>query len=204
MDSPVQSNGRNDIPTRKCEHKGCHRKPVHIKRGGKYCVMHQHRIDNNLPLDMVVWHKGGRKCSRKRCERKAKTKGLCQMHYMRQRKGIPLDDPIVHGINGKIYLMVCIPTGKRRVGLTTTSLEERKRHYENAAHAGDKGPIYDAIREHGIDAFNIIPIMVGISSVSALNESEDSFIQILDTMHPRGFNMKRGGGFGLQRSKTKA
>lgn len=197
MDAPVQSNGRNGIPAKKCAHKGCHRRPVHIKRGGKYCGLHQRRIDMNLPMD------GPQTCAHPPCNNGVRIKdGLCHFHKMRQRNGKPLDDPIRTGLNGIIYKMTCIPTGLRRVGLTTTSLEKRKRDYQNQANAGEQTVIGDAIRKHGIDAFDMIPIMVGISSVKALNACEDAFVSLLDTMWPNGYNMKRGGGFGLQSRRT--
>lgn len=33
-------------------------------------------------------------CSIKACGREAKAHGLCQIHYMRQRRGLPLEAPV--------------------------------------------------------------------------------------------------------------
>lgn len=187
-----------------CAHEGCPRRAINVKKGGEYCGLHQHRIDNDLPMDGPL----RKECAVEGCPRKVKDvrKGgeYCVTHQRRIDKGLPLDDLIRTGINGTIYVLTCKVNYKRRVGLTITPLEERLRHYELDAWKDENKdhPLYIDIRRYGIDAFDIRPIMVGIDTIPALNISEKAFIQILDTIYPRGYNMDSGGGYGLKQRNT--
>lgn len=202
-----------------CKHEPCKRPADNVRKGGEYCALHQRRIDKDLPIDFVFDKakcQGASDCNRN--VRNVLEGGIfCSVHLRRHNLGLPMDDPIIRGHNSKIYKLTHLITGKCRVGQSRTVLKERLRRYISAAwkyEGRDDSPLYKYfykdIRDHiprnaeiadaGNGAYEvagvllIVPLMVGIDNDDSLNASEDPFIQILDTMHPNGYNYKRGGG----------
>ena len=101
---------------------------------------------------------------------------------------------MVQQFYGVIYLITCKVNGKQYVGQTVQKdpLRYIQGHF-NAAQNGKKKLLYRAIRKHGADNFTL-EIIWWASDRTSLDISEDSFIELFETMAPNGYNL-RGGGF---------
>jgi hypothetical protein len=95
---------------------------------------------------------------------------------------------------GSIYKIV-FPHGKHYVGLTTTSLEQRKKEHKFCAKNGDTKCLYNALRKHDIvDTFELIEIDTA-ETLEELCEKEIRYIVEYNSyyMDNNGYNMTRGG-----------
>jgi hypothetical protein len=59
-------------------------------------------------------------CTIKTCGRDAKANGLCSMHYMRQRRGLPLDAPLKRARIGPGFVLL-------RTRIESSCLQELER-----------------------------------------------------------------------------
>lgn len=85
------------------------------------------------------------------------------------------------------YIATHINSGKRYVGITKRTLNERKRQHENYANRGKTGSrLYDAIREYGAGAFRWEIVAEGRDDVIKLLER--TLINSWDTNRYDGFN----------------
>jgi predicted GIY-YIG superfamily endonuclease len=106
--------------------------------------------------------------------------------------------------NGVIYLITHTASGKQYVGLTIQTLERRwKYHVEQALAGYIKGDesLHYAIRQYGLDAFEIRQIDQGISKEN-LENKEKQWIKKLRTLVPFGYNISSGGVSGGSNKKT--
>src|SRR5258708_4779086 len=94
-----------------------------------------------------------------------------------------------------VYCLTNKINGKRYVGLTTKSLEQRFTEHVKAALREPKYPVQYAIRKHGKEAF-YVGVLQTCSSLKELGEAEISWIARLDTQKT-GYNIKAGGNGGL-------
>jgi len=93
---------------------------------------------------------------------------------------------------GIIYALTC-PSGKRYVGKTTRSLS--KRASEHAFPTSGCRLIRDALKAHGgLDAFKTEVLVC--CSLESLDANESLYIERLDTLHPRGYNLRAGSRAG--------
>lgn len=95
---------------------------------------------------------------------------------------------------GCVYLVTCLPTGKRYVGMTQRDATGKLRwvaHLELAS-SGYRGLLHRAIRKYGKDNFRLEVLAVR-KTLKSLQKSERFFIKKLDTLAPRGFNCTEGG-----------
>jgi hypothetical protein len=95
---------------------------------------------------------------------------------------------------GFIYKIV-FPNGKHYIGLTTTSLEQRKKQHKNCAKRGDKKCLYNALRKYEmVDTFELIEIDTA-DTIEELFEMEIRYIIIYNSyyMDGNGYNMTYGG-----------
>lgn len=91
-----------------------------------------------------------------------------------------------------VYLVRNRTNDKGYVGKTKRSLEQRWReHVRNAMKMRAEMPIYDAIRKHGAEAFDL-SVLEECDSPEGLNEAEKRWIVELGTFS-RGYNATRGG-----------
>ena len=94
---------------------------------------------------------------------------------------------------GVVYEIVCVPTGKKYIGLTTKTLHARwvKHCVEAGTGAGVPGSLYDAIREHGRDAF-VMTAIASAASDDGLRRAEGIIIRQEDAVIPNGLNTDPG------------
>ena len=94
---------------------------------------------------------------------------------------------------GSIY-KIQFPNGKHYIGLTTTSLEQRKKEHEYAAKKGDTRCVYNALRKYGIDTFEIVEIDTA-DTIEELYEKEITYIKEYNSYYKNknGYNMTLGG-----------
>lgn len=105
--------------------------------------------------------------------------------------------------NGIVYLVTHVGTGKKYVGNTIQSLEERwGGHIQQSKNKSIKSArsLHAAIRLHGACKFTIEKIDSG-DSISILGRKEREWIKTLNTLVPNGFNISTGGTTGGSNSK---
>lgn len=91
---------------------------------------------------------------------------------------------------GVIYLITCLVSGKKYVGQTTKTLEQRwKEHRKNR---GKKPGLSGAISKHGSENFKIELLEEG-TSLQDLFVKEIFWISKLGTLAPNGYNLTQGG-----------
>lgn len=95
---------------------------------------------------------------------------------------------------GYIY-KIQFPNGKHYIGLTITSLEQRKGEHNSCAKRGDNKCLYNAIRKYNmVDSFELIEIDTA-DTVEELREKEISYIISYNSYYKDGYgyNMTYGG-----------
>jgi len=98
-----------------------------------------------------------------------------------------------------IYLITCLITGMQYIGKTTGNLQKRwKRHcYENKCRY-----LYNAIKKYGKENFRVKPIFMCDSEI-LLNQKEQYYIKLYNTLAPNGYNLTEGGEGGKLSEETK-
>ncbi len=99
--------------------------------------------------------------------------------------------------HGVIYLITNTVNRKQYVGQTISHnpLRYYRQHLSRARNGSGNLLIHRAIRKHGEDNFTFEVIWWANNQIS-LNISEDSFIQLFDTISPNGYNLRGGGARG--------
>lgn len=94
-----------------------------------------------------------------------------------------------------VYLITCIPTGKKYVGKTVQTSHARWRQWRTEARIGRKDtPLLRAIREHGPAAFTVEDL-AQCDSQAKLDAKERRWIAELGTKDPeKGYNVQGAGG----------
>lgn len=93
-----------------------------------------------------------------------------------------------------VYLLTCIPTGSRYVGITLLPLPQRwRQHVSLAMRNGRTGALQKAILDHGEAAFDM-KAMRSVVGLDAACNAEREEIARLGTLWPDGMNMNEGGG----------
>lgn len=96
-------------------------------------------------------------------------------------------------MNGIIYKATNMVTGKVYIGLTIQGLEKRKsQHNRKADNRRYTYKFYNAIREHGADAFIWEIVESNIKSKELLKSREIYWIAFYDSFH-NGYNSTTGG-----------
>jgi len=96
--------------------------------------------------------------------------------------------------SGYIY-KIKFPNGKNYIGLTTTSLEQRKKEHKRSAKKGDIKCLYNALRKYEmIDTFELIEIDRA-NTLEELCEMEKKYIIEYNSYYKNknGYNMTYGG-----------
>lgn len=93
-----------------------------------------------------------------------------------------------------IYCHTCMVTGKKYVGLTKKTMEQRWLQHVSFAKAGRRGPpaFHAAIRKHGIEDW-VHDVLDVVNSLDDANASEIRCIEQLRTLSPDGYNVSKGG-----------
>lgn len=94
---------------------------------------------------------------------------------------------------GYIYCITNLISGKKYIGQTTRTIQERFREHSRQAYMpeNDSRPICRAIRKYGIENFEIEQLEETDNSL--LNEREIYWIQELQTYGKGGYNATKGG-----------
>ncbi|MEI7487632.1 MAG: GIY-YIG nuclease family protein, partial [Chryseobacterium sp.] len=95
---------------------------------------------------------------------------------------------------GSIY-KIKFPNGKHYIGLTTTSLEQRKIQHKQTAKRGDTKCLYNALRKYEmVDTLELIQIDTA-DTLEELCEKEITHIKEYNSyyMDEKGYNMTYGG-----------
>lgn len=91
-----------------------------------------------------------------------------------------------------VYLITNRVNGKRYVGKTKRSLEQRWREHVTHSHGGsEEMALYQAIRKHGAESFEL-SVLEECDDEDALDEAERKWIRELGTFR-REYNMTEGG-----------
>jgi len=95
---------------------------------------------------------------------------------------------------GSIYKIV-FPNGKHYIGLTTTSLKQRRKEHKRCAKNGDSRCLYNALRKYDmVDTFELVEIDTS-DTLEELCEKEIGYIIEYNSyyMNENGYNMTSGG-----------
>jgi group I intron endonuclease len=103
-------------------------------------------------------------------------------------------------MTGRLYLLTS-PSGKQYVGITSGDVSVRWKGHVRSAKRGDRRPLASAIRKYGPDAFAIEDL--GETTWDRLNTLEQISIQVLGTLHPKGYNLRSGGGQGRHHPESR-
>ena len=94
----------------------------------------------------------------------------------------------------RVYLIENKMNGKRYVGITTDTLENRFTTHKSAARTGSELHLHRAIRKHGEENFSI-NLLEECADVETMKTRETFWIDELGTLQilGKGYNMTRGG-----------
>lgn len=103
----------------------------------------------------------------------------------------------------KIYLITCVTTGKKYVGITTKTLARRWVQHRSQAKQKTGFIFHKAINHYGPEAFRIEHLASALTWEDAC-ELEKAFIVEYAAKHPQGYNTHTGGnGLDILRLKDK-
>jgi group I intron endonuclease len=95
-------------------------------------------------------------------------------------------------MNGFIYLVTNVISGKRYVGKTTLRVDQRWKYHLYAAKTGSLCHLHKAIRKYGPPSFMVETLAQFVDEIS-LDFAERKFIKELGTKVPAGYNLTDGG-----------
>jgi group I intron endonuclease len=101
-----------------------------------------------------------------------------------------LEQLSVEELRMEVYVITCLQTGKRYVGIT--SRKDRFATHCRNAEMGRKSVLYSAIRKYGPKAFSYEPLCCALCPIDA-RLLERQFISEFSTKFPNGYNMTDGG-----------
>lgn len=93
-----------------------------------------------------------------------------------------------------VYLATNKINGKKYVGQTVRSLEER---WKDHCRAKDDNYFHRAIHKYGVENFSL-EVLDTAESGKELDEKEMFWIKKLNTLFPRGYNLKEGGNVSMR------
>ena len=106
--------------------------------------------------------------------------------------------------SGKIYCIENLENGKKYIGQTHRSLEERFREHCGNSGTSVSPKLKNAIKKYGKDCFCVEVVWERIGcSDEELNAKEIEFIENMNTAHPNGYNLTLGGAGGRHTAETK-
>ena len=106
-------------------------------------------------------------------------------------------------MKGTIYCIENLETGKKYIGQTTRELHERWREHCGNSGTSVSPKLKNSIKKHGKDCFCVEPLWEGDCYQAELDEKEIELIKTLETLHPNGYNLTKGGSGGRHSDETK-
>jgi group I intron endonuclease len=92
-----------------------------------------------------------------------------------------------------VYLITNKINGKRYVGQTSVSIEQRWRQHKCDATKGNTKHLYKAIRKYGFENFEIKPLVI-VGTKQEMDRYEQGLIKAWDLRNPdKGYNLTDGG-----------
>ncbi len=95
----------------------------------------------------------------------------------------------------KLYLITNMDNGKKYVGITITPLWQRFNGHKANVKKGVKSKLYNSMREHGCDRFEVALLRKDAKSFAELQYQEVKEIERRDTIK-NGYNVSPGGSIG--------
>lgn len=102
---------------------------------------------------------------------------------------------------GLIYLATNKTNGKRYVGQTSCRTLNARGYVHEMRGKGTR-PFIRALRKYGLDGFDWRVVFSDVSDLD-LDVVESETIQVYNTMHPNGYNLKTGGARGKHSLSTR-
>ena len=106
-------------------------------------------------------------------------------------------------MKGTIYCIENLETGKKYIGQTTRQLHERWREHCGNSGTSVSPKLKNSIKKYGKDCFCVEHLWEGECSQAELDAKEIEFIETLETLHPNGYNLTKGGSGGRHSDETK-
>ena len=101
-----------------------------------------------------------------------------------------------------IYKLTCSVTGKSYIGQTKNYNQRLKKHRSGNSHGSGASAIGPAIKKYGFECFTHELLVEGLILEEA-NDWEPIYIELYDTICPRGYNLRGGGHNGEHHIETK-
>jgi len=99
----------------------------------------------------------------------------------------------------RLYVICNKRNGKEYIGITITPLDVRFRNHKANAKKGIKSKLYNAIRRHGSESFEIALLRSDAANYAELQQQEIEAIRDRGTL-TNGYNVAKGGSIGTAKS----
>jgi group I intron endonuclease len=107
-------------------------------------------------------------------------------------------------MKGIIYCIENLDNGKKYIGQTTRELVERFREHCGNSGTSVSPKLKNAIKKYGKDCFSMEVVWENIDCTQdELDSKEIQLIENLNTLHPNGYNLTKGGSGGRHSDETK-
>jgi group I intron endonuclease len=107
-------------------------------------------------------------------------------------------------MKGTVYCIENLENGKKYIGQTTRDLAERFREHCGDSCTSVSPKLKNAIKKYGKDCFCVETIWESNECTQdELDAKEIELIEEIETLHPNGYNLTRGGAGGRHSDETK-
>jgi group I intron endonuclease len=107
-------------------------------------------------------------------------------------------------MKGVVYCIENLENGKKYIGQTTRDMVERFREHCGNSGTSVSPKLKNSIKKYGKDCFSMEAIWEGINCTQEeLDAKEIQLIEELNTLHPNGYNLTKGGSGGRHSDETK-
>lgn len=107
-------------------------------------------------------------------------------------------------MKGLVYCIENLENSKKYIGQTTRNLEERFKEHCGNSGTSVSPKLKNAIKKYGKDCFCVEVVWQSDNcSQKELDEKEIELIEKMNTLHPNGYNLTKGGSGGRHSDETK-
>jgi group I intron endonuclease len=106
-------------------------------------------------------------------------------------------------MDGTIYHVFCLDTGKCYVGQTTQRMEVRWRQHLKSAKGSSRCPFVRALQKYGSDRFVLTVLFSGLQDQASLDDAEIYWGTYFRSLVPEGYNLRLGKGRGIVSEELK-